>query len=144
MRPAHILLVEDNEGDIILTTEVLSDSKFVNRISVVNDGRAAIDFLSMRGTYEHTEAVDLVLLDINLPFKNGHEVLAFVKSHPRLQHTPVIMLTTSSAEADVLRSYQHHANCYVTKPVEIDDFIRAVTSIEQFWLSIVALPGRAE
>lgn len=141
MRAIHILLVEDNEGDILLTTEVLTESKFANRVSVVKNGRDAITFLMRIEEFAHVDAVDLILLDINLPFKNGLEVLAYIKSKAELRHLPVIMLTTSSSEVDILQSYKHHANCYITKPVEIDEFILAVTSIEQFWLSIVSLPS---
>ncbi len=140
MKHAHILLVEDNEGDILLTTEALDEGKIVNTVSVVKNGRDAVDFLFKNGEFKDVETPDLVLLDINLPLKNGHEVLQLIKSNEKTCHIPVIMLTTSSSEKDVKKSYKHHANCYITKPVEVDDFIDAVTTIEEFWFSLVVLP----
>lgn len=140
MDPIHILLVEDNEGDILLTTEALAEGKIVNRISVVRDGKEAIDFLDAKDPYLERELPNLVLLDVNLPRKNGHEVLQYIKESQDLKHIPVIMLTTSSSERDILISYKNHANCYITKPVEVDNFLDVVTSIENFWISVVQLP----
>lgn len=140
MDPIHILLVEDNEGDILLTTEALAEGKIVNRISVVRDGKEAIDFLDAKDPYLERELPNLVLLDVNLPRKNGHEVLQYIKESQELKHIPVIMLTTSSSEKDILISYKNHANCYITKPVEVDNFLDVVTSIENFWISVVQLP----
>lgn len=140
MKSIHILLVEDNEGDILLTTEALEESRIINSVSSVRNGSDAIDFVLGNGKFVNRIPPDLILLDINLPMKNGHEVLEMVKSNPDYAHIPVIMLTTSSAESDILLSYKHHANCYITKPIEVNDFIGAVTSIENFWLNIVTLP----
>jgi len=136
----HILLVEDNEGDILLTTEALREGKVVNKISVAKDGQSAIDLLRKSTEPGNGGMPDLVLLDVNLPKKNGHEVLQFIKEHAQLCHIPVIMLTTSSSQIDILKSYQHHANCFITKPVDMDEFLKIVTGIESFWISIVQLP----
>jgi CheY-like chemotaxis protein len=140
MKQVHILLVEDNEGDIFLTKEALEDSKIINKISVVRNGKDALDFVFQRGAFINAESPDLILLDINLPMKNGHEVLAELKSSQQTKHIPIIILTTSSSEMDITKSYNNHANCYVTKPVEVNDFLDAVASIENFWLNIVQLP----
>lgn len=136
----HILLVEDNAGDVRLTQEALRDGRIANRISVVRDGEEAMDFLNHRGRFDEAERPDLVLLDLNLPKKDGREVLEEVKSDPNLRRIPVIVLTTSSADRDVLLSYDLHANCYVKKPIEYDEFMHAVRGIENFWLKIVHLP----
>lgn len=141
MNPIHILLVEDNEGDILLTTEALEEGKITNKISVVNDGKQAIDFLSKKGLYTNAETPHLVLLDINLPKKNGHEVLKHIKTDESTKHLPVVMLTTSSAEKDILESYKNYANCYITKPIEIADFMGAIAKIKNFWFNIVQLPN---
>lgn len=138
MKAVDILLVEDNEGDILLTTEALEEGKILNNTSVARDGKLAIDMLHeslISGTLP-----DMILLDVNLPRKNGHEVLQYVKTHDGLKHIPVIMLTTSSAETDINLSYQNHANCYITKPVEAADFMNAISEIEDFWINIVQLP----
>lgn len=140
MKQVHILLVEDNEGDIFLTKEALEDSKIINRISVVRNGKDALDFVFQRGAFVQAETPDLILLDINLPLKNGHEVLTELKSSQLVKHIPIIMLTTSSSETDINKSYNNYANCFVTKPVEVNDFLDAVASIENFWLNIVQLP----
>lgn len=140
MKPVHILLVEDNEGDILLTREALEESKIINKISVVRNGKLAIDFIFKQGDFAEFETPDLVLLDINLPLKSGHEVLQVIKNNPITAKIPVIMLTTSSSEKDISLSYKYHANCYITKPVEVNEFIHAVSTIEQFWLKIVTLP----
>lgn len=140
MKEVNILLVEDNEGDILLTTEALEESRIINTIDVVRNGQDAIDRILLQGKYAGQNHPDLILLDINLPRKSGHEVLQAIKHDDRVKHIPVIMLTTSSSERDVSLSYQHHANCYISKPVDASNFLEAVTSIEQFWLNIVTLP----
>lgn len=144
MKPIHILLVEDNEGDILLTKEAFESGKIINTLSVVKDGKEAIDFLTKKGKYATTTLPDLLLLDINLPKKNGHEVLQFIKADVNLKQIPVIMLTTSSAEADIITAYQHYANCYITKPVEMETFLDIISKIETFWISIVTLPSQIE
>lgn len=141
MRSIHILLVEDNEGDILLTKEALQEGKVINQISVVRDGEEALDFLNKEGKYTDADFPDLILLDVNLPRKNGHEVLHFVKTSEHIKHIPVIMLTTSSSEKDIKLSYSNHANCYITKPVESDSFLNVVAGIESFWINIVKLPS---
>lgn len=141
MKPIHILLVEDNEGDILLITEAFEEAKLANQISVVRNGEQAIDFVEKRGNYQNVELPDLIVLDINLPRKNGHEVLKYVKEKDYLKQIPIIMLTTSSSESDILKSYENHANCFITKPVDVEDFFNAVTGIENFWVSLVQLPS---
>lgn len=138
----HILLVEDNEGDIVLTKEAFEEAKIKNSISVVRDGWEAIQFLEKNEGYEEEDEPDLVLLDINLPKVNGHKVLKHIKNHPDLKHIPVIMLTTSSDETDVIKAYENHSNCYITKPVDISNFLDVISSIESFWISIVQLPAK--
>ena len=140
MHPIHILLIEDNEGDILLTTEALEERKVANKISVIKDGKAAIQLLSQVVDSPLHELPDLILLDVNLPKQNGHEVLQFIKESGHLKHIPVIMLTSSSCQKDIFESYRHHANCFITKPVDVDDFLKVVTSIESFWISIVQPP----
>tara|TARA_R100001143_G_scaffold63592_2_gene73066 strand:+ start:5551 stop:5979 length:429 start_codon:yes stop_codon:yes gene_type:complete len=140
MKQVHILLVEDNEGDILLTTEALEEGKIANDLSVVKNGKDAVDFLFKKGEFKDAKSPDLILLDINLPLKNGHEVLEVIKTNDNTKHIPVIMLTTSSSENDIILAYKHHANCYITKPVEVEDFIKAVSSIEEFWFNLVLLP----
>ena len=142
MKNIHILLVEDNEGDILLTTEALEEKKIVNKISVARDGQEALDFVLKQGSYKDAPTPDLILLDVNLPKKNGHEVLQIIKTTESIQQIPVIMLTTSSSEKDINLSYKHHANCYITKPVEVGAFLEAITTIEDFWLTIVKLPKK--
>lgn len=139
MKPIHILLVEDNEGDILLTQEAFEEGKIDNEISVVRDGQEAVDYLN-ECLLEQSGLPDLVLLDVNLPKLNGHEVLLYIKNHYGLKHIPVIMLTTSSSERDILESYRNYANCFITKPVDVNDFVEAVTGVEDFWLRIVKLP----
>lgn len=141
METIHILLVEDNDGDILLTTEALEDGKIVNKISVVRDGKEAIDFVNREGKYEEAGIPDLILLDVNLPKKNGYEVLQHIKSSEDLKQIPVIMLTTSSSEKDIMQSYKNYANCFITKPVEVNEFMDAVAKIEDFWINIVKLPN---
>jgi chemotaxis family two-component system response regulator Rcp1 len=139
-RPIEILLVEDNPGDVRLTMEGLTESKVHNNLHVARDGVEAMAFLRREG--EHAAAVrpDLILLDLNLPRMDGREVLSAVKSDPKLKTIPVVVLTTSRAEQDVLRSYELQANCYITKPVDLGQFITVVKSIEDFWFTIVTLP----
>jgi chemotaxis family two-component system response regulator Rcp1 len=138
--PAQILLVEDSPGDIRLTREALRDAKIANELQVVGDGEAALDFLHQRGPYADMPRPDIVLLDLNLPRKDGREVLQEMKADEELRRIPVIVLTTSVAEGDVLCSYDLHVNAFVTKPLDLAGFVQVVRSIESFWLSIVRLP----
>lgn len=140
MQPIHILIVEDNEGDIFLTTEAFENGKIATELSVVRDGKAAIEFLKKEGDYEKAKHPDLLLLDLNLPKKNGLEVLQFVKQDTKLRHIPVIILSTSSAERDINVCYENYANCYIVKPVDVDNLFTIISRIENFWLSIVKLP----
>ncbi len=140
MKPIHILLVEDNEGDILLTTEALSEGKIINEVSIARDGEEAIDFLNQQGAFSNATKPDLILLDVNLPKKNGYEVLDYIKSTNDLKHIPVIILTTSSSQKDILYAYRNYANAYITKPVDVDDFIKIISTIEDFWIGIVQLP----
>jgi len=142
LRPIEILMVEDNPGDVRLTQEALKGGKIWNEFNVVADGVAAIDYLRRKPPYEGAARPDLILLDLNLPKKDGREVLAAIKSDPSLKTIPVVVLTTSQAEEDVVRAYNLSANCYVTKPVDFEQFTRIVQTIEQFWLSVVTLPPR--
>lgn len=139
MKPAHILLVEDNEGDIILTLDAFEESKIKTNISVVKNGQEAMDFLFRRGEYTNVEKPDLILLDINIPIFNGHEVLKQIKSDHVLKKIPVIMLTTSSSQKDVNQAYENHSNSYVKKPLDMDDFLEAILKIEEFWLQLSKL-----
>ncbi|MEX1255025.1 MAG: response regulator [Dehalococcoidia bacterium] len=139
-RPAEILLVEDNLGDVRLTEEALRESKVSNRLSVARDGVEALAFVRREGGFAEAPKPDLILLDLNLPRKDGREVLAELKADEWLRKIPVVILTTSKAEEDVLKSYRLHANCYITKPVDFEQFIDVVQSIEDFWLCIVKLP----
>jgi CheY-like chemotaxis protein len=142
MKPVHILLVEDNEGDILLTTEALNEGKIANIVSVVKDGWEAIQFLEKKEKYKLESLPDIILLDVNLPKMNGHEVVKYIKTSETLKHIPVIMLTTSTSPNDVFQCYQNHANCFITKPVEVGDFLKVIASVESFWISIVQLPNR--
>ena len=142
MHPIEILLVEDNPGDVRLTREALKDAKMLNRLHVVEDGETALNFLHRREQYEQVPRPDLILLDLNLPGTNGREVLADIKADEALKTIPVVILTTSRAEEDILKAYKLHANCYITKPVDFVQFIRVVKVIETFWLTIVALPPK--
>jgi len=139
MQQIHILLVDDNEGDILLTREALEEARIINKISIAYDGIEAIDLLKKSVRVAGTMP-DLILLDINLPKMNGTEVLSIIKTDPDLRRIPVIMLTTSSSEKDILSSYNNYANCYITKPVDLDRFMDVVRTIEDFWISIVKLP----
>lgn len=141
MRPINILLVEDNEGDILLTAEALEEININNNLYAVRDGEQALDFLERNPPFANEQLPDLILLDINLPRKNGIEVLKHIKNTHVLRHIPVIMLTTSSSESDISRSYDNHANCYITKPSDISDFTHIMKVIEDFWMRIVKLPS---
>jgi CheY-like chemotaxis protein len=140
MRPVNILLIEDNEGDILLTTEALEESKIINEIKLIKDGKTAIDFFTALKSKE--DFPDLVLLDINLPKINGHEVLMFIKTNERIKSIPVIILTTSSSERDVMLAYNNYVNCYITKPINVTDFIDAIIKMEDFWINIVTTPKK--
>lgn len=140
----EILLVEDNEGDIELTREAFSESKVRNNVHVVKDGQAALDFLLHQNGYENAVFPDVVLLDINLPKKDGKEVLKIVKSDPKVKHIPIVILTSSEAEKDIVKSYELHANCYITKPVTLESFMEVIRSVEEFWLGVVKLPMSRE
>jgi chemotaxis family two-component system response regulator Rcp1 len=139
-RPVEILLVEDNPGDVRLTREALKEGKVCNNLNVVDDGVKALAYLRREPPYEGSVRPDLVLLDLNLPRKDGREVLGEIKSDPSLRSLPVVVLTSSGAEQDILKAYDLHANCYVSKPVDLDQFITVVRSIEDFWFTIVKLP----
>lgn len=139
-KPIEILLVEDNPGDVRLTREAFAEAMVSNNLSVVGDGEEAIAFLRRQGDYAAAPRPDLILLDLNLPRKSGREVLEDVKNDPELLSIPIVVMTTSEAEGDILNSYYHHANAYVTKPVDLDCFIDVVSKIEGFWLTIVKLP----
>ncbi|MDQ7839300.1 MAG: response regulator [Thermodesulfobacteriota bacterium] len=139
-KPIEILLVEDSPGDVRLTREALKESKVRNNLHVAIDGVEAMAFLRREGKYANAPKPDLILLDLNLPKKDGREVLAEIKSDEHLRSIPVVILTTSQAEEDILRTYNLHANCYITKPVNFDRFVEVVRRIENFWLTIVKLP----
>ncbi len=139
-RPIEILLVEDNPGDVELTREALEAAKVFNRLHVVDDGADAVDFLYRRGRFAQAPRPDIILLDLNLPKKDGRQVLAEIKVDAGLAQIPVVVLTTSQADEDVFRAYQLHANCYVTKPVDFNQFLHIISTIEEFWLTVVKLP----
>lgn len=139
-QPIEILLVEDNPGDVRLTVEVLKDARVRNNMNMVGDGAEALAFLRHEGKYADVPRPDLILLDLNLPKKDGREVLAEIKSDPDLKRIPVVVLTVSKDEVDILKSYDLYANCYITKPINLEQFITVVRSIEDFWLTIVKLP----
>jgi chemotaxis family two-component system response regulator Rcp1 len=139
-RPIEILLVEDNPGDVDLAREGLQEGKVRNNLHVVEDGEEAMAFLRRQGKYANAVRPDVILLDLNLPRKDGREVLAEVKADDILKHIPVVVLTTSRSEEDILKSYKLHANCYITKPLNFQRFIEVVRSIENFWFTIVSLP----
>src|SRR5450432_2824395 len=136
----EVLLVEDDPGDELMTREVFEDNRIGNRLHVARDGEEALDFLYQRGAHTQAPKVDLVLLDLNLPKYDGRQVLEQIRSDPGLTHMPVVVLTTSSSEEDILRSYKLHANAYVTKPVDVYQFVAAVRQIDDFFLSVVRLP----
>jgi CheY-like chemotaxis protein len=139
-----ILLVEDNPGDVLLTKEALEEGKVANDIHWARDGDEAMAFLTCQTPFLDAPRPDVILLDLNLPGKSGHEILSFIKSHPELKRIPVVILTSSKAESDVLLSYEHYANCYVTKPVDLDKFMSIVHAIDQFWLKVVRLPSEKD
>lgn len=140
-RPVEFLLAEDNPGDVRLTKEALRESKISNNLNVVPDGVEAMAFLRREGKYADAPRPDVILLDLNLPKKDGREVLAEVKADPSMRLIPVVIITSSEAEQDVLKTYELYANCYVTKPVDLEQFIKVIQSIETFWLTIVTLPS---
>lgn len=141
-RAVDILLVEDNPGDVLLTREALKDAKVYNNLYVVKDGEAALDFLYRRPPYQQAPRPDIILLDLNLPKVHGRDVLAQVKQDKSLMQIPVVVLTSSSCEEDILKAYHLNANCYITKPVDLDQFLKVVRTIENFWLAVVMLPPR--
>ncbi len=139
-RPIEILLVEDNPGDVRLTLEALKDARVRNKLSVVQDGMEAMALLKQEDEFAQAPRPDLILLDLNLPKKDGREVLLEIKTDENLKRIPVIILTTSQAEEDIFRMYDLHANCFITKPIDFDQFIKVIKSIEEFWLTIAKLP----
>ena len=141
-KPIEILLVEDNPGDVRLTREALKSGKVWSNLHVVEDGEAALTFLRQQGSYTYAPRPDLILLDLNLPKKDGREVLSIIKADEHLKRIPVVVLTTSQAEEDILKAYNLNANCYITKPVDFDQFLKVVRVVEEFWLTIVKLPAR--
>ena len=141
-RPIEILLVEDSPADVRLTEEAFRENKIDNELHVVGDGEAAMAFLRREGGYARAPRPDVILLDLNLPRKDGREVLAEIKADDAVKTIPVVVLTTSQAEEDILRSYNLNANCYVTKPIDLDQFIKVVKAVEGFWLTVVTLPPR--
>ena len=142
IRPVEILLVEDSPTDVLLATEALQHAKLINNLHVVKDGVAALEFLERKGPHASAPRPDLILLDLNLPRKDGRQVLAEIKADPVLKHIPVVVLTTSKAEEDVLEAYGHHANCYITKPVDFAQFVAVVRQVESFWFAVVTLPPK--
>jgi CheY-like chemotaxis protein len=141
MNPIEILLVEDNSGDVRLTQEALKEAKMHNRLTVARDGVEALAILRKQGNYATAATPDIILLDLNLPKLSGTEVLSQIKNDEALMQIPVVIVTSSKAEEDVAKSYNLHANCYITKPIDLDQFIKVVRSIEDFWFTIVRLPG---
>jgi chemotaxis family two-component system response regulator Rcp1 len=141
--PIEVLLVEDSPGDVRLTREALKDAKVQINLHVASDGMEAMAFLEHEGTHTHAPRPDLILLDLNLPKKDGREVLQEIKESATLKSIPVVILTTSASETDILQSYQLHANCYISKPVDLEGFLKVVQSIDNFWLNVVKLPRQA-
>ena|SRR5690606_22729506 len=139
MKEVHILLVEDNEGDIVLTLDAFEESKIKTKISVVRNGADALDFMFKKGNFTKAERPDLVLLDINIPVYNGHDVLKKIKADDSLKTIPVIMLTTSSSQTDINKAYENYTNSYVTKPIDMGDFLKVILKIEEFWLQLSKL-----
>jgi len=140
--PIELLLVEDSPSDTELTVEALAGGKIANHLSIVEDGVQAMEFLRRQGAYAHAPRPDLILLDLNLPRKDGREVLAEIKTDANLKTIPVVVLTSSDADADVLRAYELHTNCFITKPVDFHQFLQVVKAIESFWLTVVKLPSQ--
>jgi CheY-like chemotaxis protein len=143
MKPVEILLVEDNAGDILLTVDALKEGRVFNHVNVVKDGEEAVKYLKKQGEFAQVITPDLILLDINLPKKNGLQVLQEIKSDPELKKIPVVVLTSSSADEDIINAYDNHVNCYIRKPIELDNFIEVIKKIEDFWFSIVKLPNQS-
>jgi two-component system response regulator len=143
LKNIEILLVEDSQSDVIITREAFKEAKLLNTLHVVNDGVQALEFLRQQGIYASAPRPDLILLDLNLPRKNGREILAEVKEDPKFRTIPIVILTTSSADEDIVKAYALHANCYVVKPIGFDNFLKAVQSIQSFWFSVVALPAES-
>ncbi len=141
VRSVDILLIEDNPGDVDLTRDAFEESKMNNSLYVVEDGEEAIEFLYKKGKYSDAPRPELIILDLNLPKKDGREVLEEIKVDDNLKRIPIVILTTSKAEEDVLKTYNLHANCYITKPLDFEQFLQVVKSIENFWMSIVVLPN---
>jgi CheY-like chemotaxis protein len=141
MKSVHILLVEDNEGDIFLTREALEESEYKTKVSIARDGQEALDFVFKVNGFEDQTTPDLIILDVNLPKKSGHEVLFEVKRHAIYKQIPVIVLTTSSSKRDIELSYEYFANCYITKPVEVADFLEVIAAVQQFWINAATLPS---
>jgi len=139
--PIEILLIEDNPGDIRLTIEIFKESKFDNILNIAEDGIEAINFLSKKGKFKDKHLPDIIILDLNLPKKHGREVLAEIKEDELFKHIPVIIFTTSQAETDIFKCYELHANCYISKPLNMIKFVKIVKSVENFWFSIVKLPS---
>ena len=137
-------MVEDNPGDVRLTKEALKDAKVMNEIYVAKDGVEAMDFLNKKGAFKESPTPDMILLDLNLPRKDGREVLAEVKKDPNLKHIPVIILTTSKADEDIIKTYNLHANAYITKPVDLNRFVEIIHALEEFWFTIVKLPPKEQ
>lgn len=137
----HILMIEDNEGDVLLAKEAFNQSKVPVRVSVAFDGAAGIEYLESQLLKDRPDLPDLILLDINLPKKSGHEVLAFIKSHSEFKQIPVVMMSTSSLSMDVKRSYANHANSFITKPLDLEDFLKAISEVEYYWLRVAKLPS---
>jgi DNA-binding response OmpR family regulator len=140
--PIEILMVEDNEGDVFMTTEAFKEAKIANNLSVARDGNEAMDILHREGKFAAAPRPDLILLDLNLPGRDGRQILADIRSDPKLATIPVVILTSSKAEKDIVQSYQLHANCYIVKPVNFDSLLQVVRAIESFWLTVVKLPPR--
>src|SRR5690554_6461889 len=142
MKGIHVLLIEDNEVDVMLIREAFEETESFKKISIVRDGEEARDFLQKTGNYSDVEMPDLILLDVNLPKLNGHEVLRFIKSTDHLKHIPVIMLSTSSSRKDVMNAYRNYVSSYITKPVEPGSLLKAAAGIESFWVNLAQLPGK--
>ncbi len=142
MKQMKILLAEDNEGDIILTTDAFEEAKTPVTLNVVRDGKEIIDYLTRSGEHADAEMPDLVMLDVNMPKKNGHEVLRFIKENEKLKHIPVIMFTTSNSDRDINLAYNNHVNCYISKPTDIKDYLKITDLIQNYWFSIVTLYRR--
>jgi CheY-like chemotaxis protein len=141
-RPVEILLVDDNPADVALTQEAFSDNKLCNNLSVVNDGVQAMDFLRKKGQYASVPTPDIILLDLNMPRKDGREVLGEIKADDVLKYIPVVIMTVSKDDKDIFESYRLHANCYIKKPVKFAEFVEVVRSLENFWFSVVTLPSK--